>query len=240
LCNSSHSRVLGFMTTLPSIWRTFQCIGRYWNCGHERLHLLNCGKYILTTSFYVSLSIYRTDETAKNRYIFIVLATLNSGFNSFWDLCYDWGLRDTHTKYRFLRRDLGFRVAWMYYVAILIDITLRFTWILYVAIPQQLQHSAITSFGISVGEVCRRGVWSLFRIENEHCAQTRRSRTCGTLPNAFGYIPGSEPQDALSGSKATERGSGGLTNNPLVPTDAKPNQITRSVSPSFPAPVVCV
>jgi hypothetical protein len=95
---------------------------------------------------------------SRNRYIFIVFATLNSSFNSFWDLRYDWGLRDTHAKYRFLRRDLGFRMVWMYYVAMLIDIALRFTWILYIAIPQQLQHSAITSFGMSVGEVCRRGL----------------------------------------------------------------------------------
>jgi hypothetical protein len=224
------------MTALPSIWRTFQCIRRYWNSGYERLHLLNCGKYILTISFYVTLSIYRTDEMAKDRYIFIVFATLNSGFNSFWDLRYDWGLRDTHAKYRFLRRDLGFSVVWMYYVAMLIDIALRFTWILYIAIPQQLQHSAITSFGISVGEVFRRGLWSLFRIENEHCAQASRSRTCEILPCDSRYIPELEPEDVFPGSKATERGGGSLTNKFLVPTDAKPT----SVSLSFPDRVVSV
>jgi hypothetical protein len=222
--------VLGFLTTLSSIWRTLQCIRRYWDTGHERLHLLNCGKYILTISFYVTLSIYRTDETAKNRYIFIVLATLNSSFNSFWDLRYDWGLRDTHAKYRFLRRDLGFRMAWMYYVARIIDTTLRFTWILYIAIPQQLQHSAITSFGISVDEVCRRELWSLFRIDNEHCTQSSRSQTCGILPSDSGYIPELEPEKGF-------RGGGIPTNNSLALTDAKANQIVTSANLSFPDPV---
>jgi hypothetical protein len=105
--------------------------------------------------------------------------------------------------YRAVPTTVGYHATsatWLqYYVAMLIDITLRFTWILYIAIPQQLQHSAITSFGMSVCEVCRRGVLSLFRIKNEHCARTSRPRTCGTLPYDSRYIPELEPEDAFPG-----------------------------------------
>jgi hypothetical protein len=114
----------------------------------------------------------------------------------------------------------------------LIDVTLRFTWILYIAMPQQLQHSAITSFGISVGEVCRRGLWSLFRIENEHCNQSSRSRTCGILPSDSRYIPELEPEAFRGGDIPTD--------NSLAPTDANANQIVTSANLSFPDPVVSV
>lgn len=61
------------------------------------IHLLNCGKYILTVSFYVALSVYRTHETVTNRCIFIVFATVNSSVNSVWDLYCDWGFGDSRT-----------------------------------------------------------------------------------------------------------------------------------------------
>ncbi|KAL6154450.1 Xenotropic and polytropic retrovirus receptor 1 [Exserohilum turcicum] len=170
-CDSSHSRMLGFMTALPSIWRTLQCIRRYWDTNHESIHLLNGGKYMLTVSFYIALSAYRIHQTFPNRLSFIILAIVNSSVSCFWDVCHDWGLGKPHVRYPFLRRDLRFTSPWIYYAAILVNTLLRFTWIFYIVIPQQLQHSAVTSFGVSVGEVCRRGLWSLFRIENEYCSR---------------------------------------------------------------------
>ncbi|RAQ98787.1 signal transduction protein [Stemphylium lycopersici] len=69
-------------------------------------------------------------------------------------------------------------------VAIPVNILLRFTWILYVAFPQQLQHSGFISFGVSIGEVFRRAIWSLFRIENEYCNLTSVKMVEEVLPHS--------------------------------------------------------
>lgn len=78
----------------------------------------------------------------------------------------------------------------MYYVAIVIDPILRFNWILYVILPRQLQQSALTSFFIALSEVCRRGMWSLFRVENEHCSNVGHFRASRDVPLPY-EIPSS-------------------------------------------------
>lgn len=69
-------------------------------------------------------------------------------------------------------------------MAIPVNILLRFTWILYVAFPQQLQYSAVISFGVATGEVFRRAMWSLFRIENEYCNLTSIKVVDEVLPHS--------------------------------------------------------
>jgi len=81
----------------------------------------------------------------------------------------DWSLGDPTNK--FLRSTLGYKRKWMYYAAIVIDPILRFNWIFYAIFPIELQHSAVLSFLIAFSEVCRRGMWTLFRVENEHCTK---------------------------------------------------------------------
>ncbi|KAH7396431.1 EXS family-domain-containing protein [Pyrenochaeta sp. MPI-SDFR-AT-0127] len=189
-CNSSHLRVLGFLTTLPGIWRALQCIRRYWDTGNKFPHLLNCGKYMATILFYITLSVYRIDKKPITRAAFITLATINSIYTSFWDIYYDWSLGDPRAKHRFLRKELGYKKIWWYYTAIIIDPILRFNWILYTVIPLQLQHSAVTSFGVALSEILRRGMWSLFRVENEHCTNVGRFRASRDVPLPY-YVPSS-------------------------------------------------
>lgn len=234
------------MTMLRSIWRALQCIRRYLDTNRESIHLLNSGKYLLTVSFYVALSVYRTHETFPNRCVFIVLATANTSVNSVWDVCYDWRLGNPHARYPFLRRNLKFTAAWLYYVAILIKVLLRFTWILYIAIPQQLQHSAVTSCGVSVGEVCRRGLWSLFRIENEHCNRNNIVEGGKALPHSSWLFSKLESREARERchSGASGRGYRSPTYSRDALTDGKPNATspcTRLAVPEcvFPTSTCC-
>lgn len=53
----------------------------------------------------------------------------------------------------------------------IVDPLIRFNFILYVIFVFQAQHSSVMSFIIALSEVCRRGFWSLFRLENEHCTK---------------------------------------------------------------------
>lgn len=64
----------------------------------------------------------------------------------------------------------------------ILDPILRFNWVFYVAFPVELQHSAILAFIISLTEIARRGMWTIFRVENEHCTNVGRFRASRDVP----------------------------------------------------------
>lgn len=182
-CNSSHSRLLGFLTTLPAIWRANQCLRRYYSTHELFPHIANFGKYICTILMYVTLSLYRIHKTTEMKALFIAFATVNGIYTSIWDIAMDWSLGDPEAKNRYLRKTLAYRDhAWWYYGAMIIDPILRFNWIFYIVIPLGSQHSTIVSFLIALSEVFRRGVWTLFRVENEHCSNIRNEKASKDLP----------------------------------------------------------
>ena len=83
-CNSSHSRVLGFLSCLPGIWRALQCVRRYHDTKHIFPHLVNCGKYACTIMFYMMLSIYRINGSGHLWALFVTFATINSVYCCKW------------------------------------------------------------------------------------------------------------------------------------------------------------
>lgn len=80
----------------------------------------------------------------------------------------------------------------MYYVAIFLDPILRFNWIFYAIYGDDLQHSAILSFLIGLSEVFRRGMWTIFRVENEHCTNVGRFRASRDIPLPYSIPATSE------------------------------------------------
>jgi len=90
MCNSSHSRLLGFFTTIPGIWRALQCLRRYYDTRDVFPHLVNCGKYGFTILSGMGLSLYRIDKTTEMLALYIVFATVNSIYCSIWDVIMDW------------------------------------------------------------------------------------------------------------------------------------------------------
>ena len=77
-CNSNHSRLLGFFSTVPGIWRALQCLRRYYDTRNAFPHLVNFGKYTFTILCYMSLSLYRIDKSMSLKALFIACATVNS------------------------------------------------------------------------------------------------------------------------------------------------------------------
>lgn len=75
-CNSGHSRLLGFFTALPGIWRALQCIRRYYDTRNVFPHLVNCGKYTTMILAYVTLSLYRIERTRTHLALFITVWTI--------------------------------------------------------------------------------------------------------------------------------------------------------------------
>ncbi len=182
-CNSNHSRLLGFFAALPAVWRALQCLRRYYDSRNWFPHLANCLKYFGNIAYYMTLSIYRIDKSHQNWAVFVTFALTNGIYCSFWDVYLDWSLGDVFSdNHPFLRERLGYKQVWIYYVAIVADVILRQQWIFYAIFAHDLQHSAIMSFFISVAEVLRRGMWSLFRVENEHCNNVGKFRASRDIP----------------------------------------------------------
>ncbi|KAJ5146368.1 uncharacterized protein N7515_000932 [Penicillium bovifimosum] len=196
-CNSSHSRLLGFFQCLPSVWRAFQCIRRYLDTKNAFPHLLNLGKYIFGVLFYATLSMYRIDLHTRFQASFITFALLNAVYTSVWDLIMDWSLGNPYAKNPMLREVLAFRRVWVYYAAMILDVIVRFNWIFYAIFITNIQQSALLSFMISLSEVCRRGIWSIFRVENEHCTNVLLFRASRDVPLPYD-VP--SPSQALDGA----------------------------------------
>ncbi|KAI9716177.1 MAG: hypothetical protein M1828_000460 [Chrysothrix sp. TS-e1954] len=175
-CNSTHSRLLGFFTAVPGIIRFLQCIRRYIDTRHAFPHLANCAKYLCTILYYMSLSLYRINDHFAYRALFITCALLNALYCSFWDIFYDWSIGDLSAPAFGLRPNLAYKWRWTYYAATVFDVALRFNWIFYAVYAHDLQHSSLVAFFVGLSEVTRRGVWSLFRVENEHCTNVGRFR----------------------------------------------------------------
>lgn len=193
LCNSSHSRLLGFFSTLPAIWRALQCLRRYYDSRNWFPHLANCAKYTCNILYYMVLSLYRIDKTAELRALFIFFATINATYCAFWDVAMDWSLGNPYARYPLLRDNLAYRHIGMYYVAMVLDPILRFQWIFYAIYADDVQHSTLVSFFVALAEVFRRAMWMLFRVENEHCNNVGRFRASRDIPLPYS-IPGSQKE----------------------------------------------
>lgn len=181
-CNSTHSRLLGFFSCLPGIWRLLQCLRRYYDTRNAFPHLVNGGKYTFTILASMSLSLYRIDQTVSLKVFFVFCSTVNSIYCSIWDIAMDWSLGNPYAGHPYLRDVLGYKRHWVYLLAMVLDPILRFNWIFYAIFRKELQHSALLSFFVGFSEIFRRGIWTLFRVENEHCSNVGRFRASRDVP----------------------------------------------------------
>ncbi|KAL2677014.1 hypothetical protein Neosp_010781 [[Neocosmospora] mangrovei] len=203
-CNSSHSRLLGFLTALPPIWRFLQCIRRYKDTRNVFPHLVNGGKYTATILAAVMLSLYRLHDSRSHLALFITFSTINSVYCSFWDLFMDFSLLQPQSKHWCLRDILALKRRWMYYFIMVVDPILRFAWIFYAIFTHNTQHSTIVSFMVAFMEVTRRGMWALFRVENEHCANVSQYKASRDVPLPYRIEPLMD-RASTDGSVATQQ-----------------------------------
>ncbi|TVY94096.1 Protein SYG1-like protein [Lachnellula willkommii] len=204
-CNSSHSRLLGFFSALPGIWRALQCLRRYYDTRNSFPHLVNCGKYGMTIMYYVTLSMYRMNHSKSHLAVFSTFAAINACYCSIWDLLMDWSLLQPNASKRFLRDVRGYKSAWWYYGAMILDPILRFNWIFYSIYTHDLQHNTVVSFLVAFSEVTRRGIWTLFRVENEHCSNVARFKASRDVPLPYS-VPTESEEDFQRQEQHTAEG----------------------------------
>jgi xenotropic and polytropic retrovirus receptor 1 len=176
-CDPWHSHIGGSLTALPSLWRALQCLRCFLDSGKELPHLRNCGKYAAAILHHITLSVYRVHASGESQILFVAAATLHATYAFHWDTCYDWNLGYRCIDHPLLRPRLAFARTWPYYLAVAANAALRMGWTLYIAFP----HSSQVSFGVSLAEVLRRGIWSVMRLEAAHCGEQDRNPTTGGL-----------------------------------------------------------
>ncbi|KAI5924074.1 EXS family-domain-containing protein [Camillea tinctor] len=181
-CNSSRSRLMGFFSALPPIWRALQCLRRYYDTRDIFPHLVNCGKYLMTILTTIMLSVYRIDGTDGNLAVYITIATVNAIYSSIWDLFMDFSFLQPDARYRYLRNMLVFKQRWIYYGIMVLDPILRFGWIFYAIFTYDAQHNTLVSFLVALSEIIRRIMWALIRIENEHCGNVAQYKASRDVP----------------------------------------------------------
>ncbi|KAK4451230.1 EXS family-domain-containing protein [Podospora aff. communis PSN243] len=184
-CGSSRSRLMGLLSALPFVWRAIQCLRRWVDTRHVSPHLANWLKYLIAISTVVALSEYRIDGGGVTLCFFISLSVVSTIYSSYWDMVMDFQLGQKQSPH-YLRETLAFESEWWYKGAIVLNPILRMTWILFVIFDPSIQHSNIVSFVVALIEVFRRGLWVVFRVESEHCANIAREKAKRDLPSSRG------------------------------------------------------
>lgn len=103
-----------------------------------------------------------------------------------------------------------------------VDPILRFNWIFYMIHAHELQTSSLVAFLIALSEVLRRGLWTLFRVENEHCNNVGRFRASRDVPLPYD-VEDEDTQEILN--KTTEdiaQTSGAVHTSQQSPVPGRP------------------
>ncbi|KAJ2232021.1 Xenotropic and polytropic retrovirus receptor 1 [Coemansia sp. RSA 485] len=190
-CNTTQWWGNAAFLMLPNVLRLLQCVRRYVDSGDAFPHLANGAKYSSTIVTIWLASANRIVGGHIWRSIWVASAIANSCFTSLWDLLMDWGLFESRSKHRFLRSELKFDRAWVYYVAIVVDVILRFVWITQIS-PNFFSfghkvHQSTIAYIAAVLEVLRRFLWNFFRVENEHVSNCGQFRATTDIPLPFQF-----------------------------------------------------
>ncbi|KAL5614560.1 hypothetical protein BROUX41_004663 [Berkeleyomyces rouxiae] len=230
LCNSNHSPIMGFLAALPPIWRSLQCLRRYYDTRNWFPHLINCGKYAMSIMAAITLSMYRIDRSHRNFAMFVTFGCINGVYTAIWDLFMDFSVLQPGARKYLLRDILGLKKQWVYYVIMVLDPLLRFSWLFFVIFRKNVQHSAVIAFGVALAEVLRRGMWTLLRVENEHCSNVAQYKAARDIPLPYKIelCDEMEPSNKFNGKKSRFNSPDPATATtgsatPLSGTTASPN-----------------
>lgn len=225
-CSAKESRLFGLLLALPPIWRILQCIRRYWDSKQAFPHLVNMMKYLFVAATAITLTFLRLDDEEMNLHLYIAFATTSAIFVALWDIILDFSLLQAGSQYLGLRNVLAFEMPWVYYAVIIIDPLLRFSWIPLAIFANDVINGTWIAFTVACVEVTRRGLWALFRVENEHCTNIGDHRASREIPLPYQIVPeyehstGSSLKNSNEASRTDEPQTALLAKeNPLVETD---------------------
>ncbi|XP_056165974.1 phosphate transporter PHO1 homolog 10-like [Syzygium oleosum] len=190
--NRCHSHgvynVFYFIVAIIPYWMRFlQCLRRLCEEG-DAVHGFNGLKYFLTI---VAVLVRTACELKKGR-AWLVLAFISSAvatiMNTYWDIVVDWGLLRRHSRNFYLRDKLLISHKSVYFAAMVLNVVLRLAWMqLVLEFKLRSLHKMAVTTIVSCLEILRRGIWSFFRLENEHLNNVGKYRAFKSVPHPFNF-----------------------------------------------------
>eukprot|EP00656_Telonema_subtile_P051492 TRINITY_DN6938_c0_g1_i6.p1 TRINITY_DN6938_c0_g1~~TRINITY_DN6938_c0_g1_i6.p1 ORF type:complete len:477 (-),score=153.41 TRINITY_DN6938_c0_g1_i6:322-1752(-) len=218
-CVDQNNTLKPYIAMIPSWWRLMQCFRRYWDScpataegvlgkdlkAGDKGQLWNALKYGCAFPVTITSVIRKAhDNSDVTTGFWIVAVAVGALYKLYWDIYKDWGLGDLSNRYlRTPKKDqdgniLPNRMNHLYpipcyYMAIAANVVLRFGWAMTVS-PQFINPDGLTT-GLACAEILRRGLWNLFRVENQHlhnCDDFRAVsfRTNGLLGKTAKHVDG--------------------------------------------------
>ena len=200
--------VAPLLCALPLWCRFMQCLRVYHDTRKRSPALPNALKYAVAHTVIIFGVLHPnelnpvgdTDDRTHPR-VWLQAAWVFSYFGSTlytfaWDVYVDWRLVDGR-KWCALRQRRMFRNRTWYYLAIAADFVLRFGWTA-TLVPGTQPIPGLPYLDnsywwvqpvVAVAELCRRGMWAVFRLEAEHLHNTEGFRRVEVIPLHFDRKP---------------------------------------------------
>ncbi|KAL8545985.1 hypothetical protein ACS0TY_005918 [Phlomoides rotata] len=180
------------VAVIPFWFRLLQCVRRTIE-EKSTMQALNGLKYFSTVIALIMRTLYDITRQNGNGYtVWRIMAATTSGFttiySTYWDIVIDWGLLQKNSSNKWLRDKLLISNKAVYFVAIVLNILLRLVWMqLVLDFNVPFLHRNATTAVVACLEILRRGIWSFFRLENEHFNNVENYRAFKTIPLPFYY-----------------------------------------------------
>uniref|UniRef100_A0A0E0HR97 Uncharacterized protein n=1 Tax=Oryza nivara TaxID=4536 RepID=A0A0E0HR97_ORYNI len=181
-----HFRDLAYAVSfLPYYWRAMQCARRWFDEGDIN-HIVNLGKYVSAMLAAGTKVAYENDNSAGWLSLVVIVSSLATIYQLYWDFVKDWGLLQFNSKNPWLRNDLILKQKYIYFLSMGLNLILRLAWLQTVIHPNiGSLDSRVTLFILAALEVIRRGHWNFYRLENEHLNNAGKFRAVKVVPLPF-------------------------------------------------------
>ncbi|KAK9008581.1 hypothetical protein V6N11_075470 [Hibiscus sabdariffa] len=141
------------------------------------------------------LQSYSINKGIGWRIIAWIVSAIAAIFCTYWDLVYDWGLLNRHSKNFLLRDKLLVPHKKVYFGAMGLNVLLRFAWLQTVLNFEFSLHPQTLTTIVASLEIIRRDIWNFFRLENEHLNNVGKYRAFKSVPLPFNYDEDDDKDD---------------------------------------------
>ncbi|XVF43157.1 hypothetical protein PTKIN_Ptkin02bG0018000 [Pterospermum kingtungense] len=177
-----------FIVAAVPYWiRLLQCLRRLFE-EKDPLQGYNGLKYFITIVAVCLRTAYSLNKGLVWEVLALVFSVAAAIVSTYWDIVYDWGLLQRHSKNKWLRDKLLVPRKSVYFGAMVLNVLLRFAWLQTVFnfrlfdLHRQTMITIVASL-----EIIRRGIWNFFRLENEHLNNVGKFRAFKSVPLPFNY-----------------------------------------------------
>jgi len=198
--------IIPILAAFPLLVRIYQNLYLTYTKKKTWPFFFNALKYAFAHQVVILSTLRPTFVTASPLFFGVFVVTSLATF--VWDVYVDWGLG--RCQHRMLRDRLMFPRKIYYYAAIIVDFVLRFTWTLTLVSSGYLTSLTNPKILIPLGpnvpanflELCRRTMWCILKIENEHLNNTMQFRNVDFVPL---YFYEEEREETISKKQEADR-----------------------------------